>query len=388
MEYCKTGWPRKQVMEAELVPYWKVRSSLTVHDGLLLYNDCIVVPPLLWEETLARVHEGHQGIERCRMRAKMCVWWPDISKQLTETVAKCPECAKDVPLQKEPLLPTQLPEYPWQVIGSDLFVLKGDTYLLVVDYYSRCPEVIKLTSTVSASVIVALKTLFVRYGIPEVLHSDNGPQYSAEEFARFMECYGVRHVPSSLRYPQSNGLAERMVRTVKRILKKSQDPYLALLSYRTTPLPWCNLSPSELLMGRRLRTTLPQTTKHLTLGWSYLSDFKRADQQRKEKMKGDFDRSHRVHNLPEIPDDQDVWVSSDGATVPGTVVSQATTPRSYVVQTQLGEIRRNRSHLRVMPPTTQTTETQETEQLELPTRSPIMTRSRTGVMLRPPNRLS
>ena len=140
MEYCKTGWPRKQVMEAELVPYWKVRSSLTVHDGLLLYNDRIVVPPLLREEILARVHEGRQGIEQCHMRAKMCVWWPGISKQLTETVAKCPECARDVPLQKESLLPTQLPEYPRQVIGSDLFVLKGDTYLLAVDYYSRYPR--------------------------------------------------------------------------------------------------------------------------------------------------------------------------------------------------------------------------------------------------------
>ena len=72
-------------------------------------------------------------------------------------------------------------------------------------------------------------------------------------------------------------------------------------------------------MGRRLRTTLPQTNKHLTPRWSYLSDFKRADQQHKEKMKRDFDHSHRVHNLPEIPDDQDVWVSSDGVTVPGTV---------------------------------------------------------------------
>ena len=64
---------------------------------------------------------------------------------------------------------------------------------------------IKLTSTVSASVIVALKTLFARYGIPEVLRSDNGAQYSAEEFVRFMECYGVRHVPSSPRYPRVMG---------------------------------------------------------------------------------------------------------------------------------------------------------------------------------------
>ena len=69
---------------------------------------------------------------------------------------------------------------------------------------------------------------------------------------------------------QSNGQAERTIQTVKHILRKSDDPYLALLSYRATPLPWCNLSPSELLMGRRLRTTLPQTTHHLIPKWPYL----------------------------------------------------------------------------------------------------------------------
>ena len=133
-------------------------------------------------------------------------------------------------------MPTPLPSYPWQMIGSDLFVLKGDTYLLAVDYYSRFPEVIKLSSTVSTSVIAALKTLFARYGIPEILRSDNGPQYSSEEFAQFMKSYSIEHITSSPKFPQSNGQAERMVRTVKHILKRSKDPYRAMLSYRTTPL--------------------------------------------------------------------------------------------------------------------------------------------------------
>ena len=116
---------------------------------------------------------------------------------------------------------TPLPVYPWQVIGSDLFTLNGNTYLLVVDYYSRFPEVSDLSSNVSGSVIAVLKTLFARYGIPEVFRSDKGPQYSSEEFAKFMQLYGVQHMTNSPRYSQSNGMAERVVQTIKQLLKKS-----------------------------------------------------------------------------------------------------------------------------------------------------------------------
>ena len=199
----------------------------------------------------------------------------------------------------------------------------------------------------------AVKTLFARHGIPEIFRSDTGPQYSAEVFTRFMKSYDIQHVTSSPRYPKSNGQAERTVQTVKHILRKLNDPYLPLLSYRATPLPWCNLSPSELLMGRRLRTTLSQTTHHLIPKWPYLPEFKRADKQHKDRIKEDFDRRHRVHFLPEIPDDQDVWLSSEGAPVPGTVMSPARISRSYIVYTAAGEICRNRSHLCVMPETTE-----------------------------------
>ena len=139
-------------------------------------------------------------------------------------------------------------------------------------------------------------------------------------------------------------------------------------------------------MGRRLQTTLPQTTHHLIPKWPYLPEFKRADKLHKDRIKEDFDRRHRVHSLPEIPNDQDVWVSSEGASVPGTVVSPARTTKSYIMRTAAGEIRRNRSHLRVMP---ETTEGPTTEQAgPLPQSSPIITRSRTGVVLRPPERLA
>ena len=140
---------------------------------------------------------------------------------------------------------TKLPEYPWQVLGTDLFELKGNHYLFVSDYFSRYLEVVRLTTT-SSSVIRALKIIFSRFGIPEILRSDNGPQYASKEFEEFAKYYGFRHEISSPLYPQSNGLAERMVQTTKRLLSRSGDPQLALLTYRATPLPWCNLSPTQL----------------------------------------------------------------------------------------------------------------------------------------------
>lgn len=153
-------------------------------------------------------------------------------------MSQCPECCRDAPPRKEPLISTPLPEFPWQRAATDLFELRADTYVVVVDYFCRYPEVVQLGSTTSREVIRALKDIFGRHGVPETLVSDNGPQYSSVEFSEFASAYGFKHSTSSPHYPQSNGLAERMVKTVKGLFKNSPDQSLALLSYRTTPLVW------------------------------------------------------------------------------------------------------------------------------------------------------
>ena len=109
---------------------------------------------------------------------------------------------------------------------------------------------IKLKSTTSQAILEALQSVFFHHGIPESVISDNGPQYSSNEFDAFAKKYNFNHINSSPLFPQSNGQVERPVQAVKRLLKQSDGPYMALLTYRTTPLPWCNFSPSELLMGR------------------------------------------------------------------------------------------------------------------------------------------
>lgn len=79
---------------------------------------------------------------------------------------------------REPLIPSELPDRPWQKLGADLFVLKNNNYLLVVDYFSKYVETAQLSSTRRTDIIVHLKSMFARHSIPENLVTDNGPQFS------------------------------------------------------------------------------------------------------------------------------------------------------------------------------------------------------------------
>ena len=160
----------------------------------------------------------------------------------------------------EPMMPTTLPERPWQKIRVDLFHHNGKEYIIAVDYYSRFFEVAPLKSTTSGSTIIHLKSFFSRHGIPEIITADNGPQFVDATFSKFAEEWGFNHLTSSPHYPQSNGEAEIAGHTAKDLITKCDDPYSALLSYRSTLLHK-EYTPAESLMGRKLRSTLPFTMK-------------------------------------------------------------------------------------------------------------------------------
>ena len=178
--YCKNGWPAKVSIDSSLRPYWDVKHKLSIVDDLLLYNQRIVVPSSLQEETVDKIHSGHLGVQKCLLRAKNSVWWPGFSNQIKADVANCKECAKYSIPNREPTMVSTLPQYSWQVVGADQFELNNTMYLLVVDYFSRFPEIIKLSSTTSPSIVTALKSIFARFGIPQPLSSDKGPQFDSK----------------------------------------------------------------------------------------------------------------------------------------------------------------------------------------------------------------
>ena len=133
IEYCTKGWPTRNKLSRELKDYWKYWGELTVVSNLLLYHSRIVIPTKLRQHTLEKIHQGHQGIQRYRMRVFASVWWPGVSKAIEDFVQSCPVCEKTVMLPREPLVSSSLPSYPWERTAADLFELKGSTYLLIVD---------------------------------------------------------------------------------------------------------------------------------------------------------------------------------------------------------------------------------------------------------------
>lgn len=130
----------------------------------------------------------------------------------------------------------------------------------MTDYYSLYPEVCRLHTTTAEAVITSAKAIFSRNGVLSEAFSDNGPQFSNSSFKHFAAEWNFVHTMSSPHNPQSNGLVEKLVQTVKRLLYKANDDgadfYQSLLVYRTTPLE-CGMVPAHPLMGHRLRSNLP-----------------------------------------------------------------------------------------------------------------------------------
>lgn len=126
--------------------------------------------------------------------------------------------------------------------------------------------------------------------------------------------------PTSL---QGNGEAERAVRTIKGLLKKSSEPYLGLMAYRAAPLANGHRS-GELHMGKKIRAPVPVIPSQLNPGWTDMDNLKRIEQMYRQKQKQNYNRCHRACNVPLVQRGDHVWVKD--ILERGTVMSNAGTP--------------------------------------------------------------
>ena len=185
------------------------------------------------QEIMARFHMAHLGVVKTKQRARSCAFWPNITADITKYISGCEICQQcSACQQKEPLKNSDIPEYPWEHVGTELLFWEGRRYLVTTDYYSRCIEVDKLDSTNSGSIITKLKNQFAQHGIPRILTSDNSPEFAADKFRKFKREWRITHRMYSPKYPQSNGLSKKAVQAVKRLMSKvladKSDPYLAI----------------------------------------------------------------------------------------------------------------------------------------------------------------
>ncbi|RXN35131.1 putative protein K02A2.6-like protein [Labeo rohita] len=249
----------------ELSPFISKRSELSVQHGCLMRGMRVVVPHKLRKRVLEELHTGHPGIVRMKAIARSYVWWPGLDADIELQVKMCQSCQQiqKIPSQA-PLHPWEWPSKPWERIHVDFAgPCEGHMYLVVVDAHSKWPEVQVMTSATAEKTIEVLRNLFSHYGLPEVLVSDNGPQFVSQEFANFLKANHVKHIRSAPYHPAMNGQAERIVQSLKQALKASKGSSTLqkrletfLLTYRNTPHPTTKESPSLLFLGRQLRTRL------------------------------------------------------------------------------------------------------------------------------------
>ena len=214
-------------------------------------------------------------------RATNSVYWPGMRKDILCYQTNCQTCTELSPSQaREPLSLTPIPERPFQVICSDIFQLNSRYYLIIVDRFSGFLHIFfsKLPPT-HKFLIKHLRNVFTRYGRPDQVETDGGPQFKSQEFSQFLNLWGVKHRLSSPYYPQSNGRAELGVKTAKRLLRNNTNPdgsidndkvACAVLQYHNTPLQDGPMSPAQLLFGRALADLLPVNAKayHLHPHWA------------------------------------------------------------------------------------------------------------------------
>ena len=328
-QYMLSGWP--DAICPELKPYATRHYELTVEAGCLLWGMRVVVPESCRKGVLGELHISHPGMVKMKSLARVHVWWPGIDKSIEQMVRECEACQSVRNNPSTTLLhPWSWPDGPWKRVHLDFAgPFQGSMFMVIVDAHSKWLEVVPVSTTTTEKTMEVLRSMFARYGIPQQLVTDNGPQFTATEFDRFMKGNGIKHIKTSPYHPASNGEAERFVQTFKHSLKASKnDPgsltmRLArfLLVHRNTPSSTTGMSPAELFMKRPLRTRLDLLRPSV--------------QNRVQARQADQKRLHDAHSkFREFDVGQPVLVRNlrDGPKwVHGTVLEQ-TGPVSYRVQ--------------------------------------------------------
>ncbi|KAK3710878.1 hypothetical protein QZH41_014864 [Actinostola sp. cb2023] len=305
------GWPERREQAPEHISdYWNYRDEITVHNGVLFKSQRVIIPRVMRANTLSRIHSSHLGAESCLRKARDIVFWPGMTSDVKETVAKCSVCADyQAKNAKQPMQTQPVPDRPWSRLSADIFTLKGKEYISLVDHYSDFIEAGELADTTAGTVIQFLKEQFSRHGIPDFIVTDNAPQLVSHEFHQFSVDWEFEHVSSSPLYPKSNGKAESSVKVTKRLFKKAlrddKDPWLALLDQRNTPTEGLGSSPAQRLMSRRTKGLLP--TASTLLHPKVVEGVKEKIKLKKQKAKYYHDRTAKT--LPELEVGQDIRVA-------------------------------------------------------------------------------
>ena len=285
-----------------LKPYVKIFRQLSLYKDVIIKGSRILIPEIFVNDVIKSAHEGHQGIIKTKQLLRTRVWFPGMDVKVENFVSNCRGCQASVlENNTEPLKMTELPDGPWQNVASDLHgpTPSGDYVLVVIDEYSRFPEVEFVKSTSPRSVIPKLDKIFSSFGIPLKIRSDNGSPYNSLEFQNYVKYMGIAHKPITPMYPKANGLVENFNRMIEKVIHTSavegmnwkQELFKFLRNYRATAHVTTGRAPADLCFQKRtFRVRVPE----IIINPSDDSDIRERDKCQKDKIKYYADRKSTV----------------------------------------------------------------------------------------------
>jgi len=341
--FVRNGWPT-DCRDPDMRPYVTRADELSVHSGCLMWGSRVIIPPQGRQYIVDELHEAHPGISKMKALARSYVWWPNMDQELENKVKYCQQCQvnrKAPPIA--PMHPWEWPQEPWERLHLDYAgPFLGHMFLVIVDAHSKWVDIHIVNQATSKSTIEKLRTTFATHGLPRVIVTDNGSNFTSAEFADFLTENGIKHVKSAPFHPSSNGLAERAVQSFKNGMKKMGEGTVEtklsryLMRYRITPHTTTGISPAELLMKRKPRCRLDLVRPNLKSHVHKKQMDQKVNHDQHAKLRtfqvGDM---VYVKNFARGP----VWVS-------GHITCQ-NGPVSYSVELQDGRIwKRHVDHLR------------------------------------------
>lgn len=182
----------------------------------------MIIPVIYLKQILELLHGNHAGIVKMKQLARLMVYWFGINNDIEKYVDSCLTCNSMAIPHTSKATSKWIPTIkPFSRIHVDFFYFEHRTYLLIVDSFSKWIEIEWMKQGTDCNkVLQRLAAFFARFGLPDVLVSDNGPPFNSFGFNSFLERQGIKVMKSPPYHPSSNGQAERLVRTVKEVLKK------------------------------------------------------------------------------------------------------------------------------------------------------------------------
>lgn len=197
------SWPaRRHSLDKSLHSSWPMRQNISVQNDIVMIGDKIIIPQSYRKVILEKLHQAYQGVQRTKAKAKKVLYWPGITCAIEMTVEKCMLCQQCQPQQqKEPLITHEVPELPWMKAVADIFQLKGQSYLLLVDYLTKYPKALNLPDLTAQTVIQKMETFVcARHGIPKELASNHVP-FASYEMRSLAASWKFKLTHSSPGYP-------------------------------------------------------------------------------------------------------------------------------------------------------------------------------------------